>query len=71
MATTKKKSVAKKPVAKKKPAAKRPVVRSASAARRRPLISRSDEYSQLTWVLVCVWLVLIAIFVGTVVGQWG
>jgi len=65
--TTKKKTPARKPVAKKAPA-KKTAVRSASVGRRK-LITRSDEYTQLTWVLICVWLVLIAIFLGTVVGQ--
>ena len=74
MATTKKKAPVKKTASKKpvarKTAAKKPVVRSASTTRRK-LITRSDEYSQLTWVLICIWLVLIAIFLGTVIGQRG
>lgn len=77
MATTK----AKKPAAKRAPAkkapAKRPAARrtpakkaSASVARRM-LITRNDEYTQLTWILVSIWLVLIAIFLGVVIGKVG
>lgn len=75
MATTKakkastKKAPAKRPVAKRKTASKK-VVRSASPGKR-PLITRSNEYTQLTWVLIGIWLVLIAVFVGTVVGKMG
>lgn len=63
----------KKPVAKKKPASKKAVssktsVRTANA-RRRPFITRSDEYTQLTWILISIWLVLIAIFLGSVIKQ--
>lgn len=65
----KKKAPAKKPAAKRAPA-KKAASRSVSVSNRR-FITRSDEYTQLTWVLVCIWLVLIAIFLGTVVGQMG
>jgi hypothetical protein len=71
MAATKKKSAAKKTTA-KKPAKRAPArKKSVSSTGRRQFITRSDEYTQLTWVLICVWLVLIAIFLGTVVGQMG
>ncbi|HWT55728.1 MAG TPA: hypothetical protein VN031_01700 [Candidatus Microsaccharimonas sp.] len=69
MATTK----AKKPAAKKAPAkrtAAKKATNSRSSATRRFVMSRNDEYTQLTWVLVCIWLVLIAIFLATVIGHW-
>ena len=72
MATTKKKPAAKKAPAKKavvkKTSVKKKAVRSANTGRRQ-LITRSDEYTQLTWVLIAIWLILIAIFLGTVVGK--
>jgi hypothetical protein len=71
MATTKaKKPAAKKAPAKRKTAPKKAAVRSASTSRRR-FITRSDEYTQLTWILVSIWLVLIAIFLGSVIKQVG
>ncbi|MGH7241209.1 MAG: hypothetical protein ACREGB_02865 [Candidatus Saccharimonadales bacterium] len=69
MATTK----AKKPVAKKAPA-KKPAAKKTAVKRSSPSLltmNRNDEYTQLTWVLVCIWLVLIAIFLATVIGKWG
>ena len=66
MATTK----AKKPVAKKAPAKKKVAVRKASTSRRQ-LITRSDEYTQLTWILIAIWIILIAVFLGTVIKQVG
>jgi hypothetical protein len=74
MATaTKKKPAAKKKAPARKPAAKKaPAKRTSGAsASRRQFITRSDEYTQLTWVLICIWLVLVAIFLGTVVGKMG
>lgn len=65
-----KKTVATKKTAPKKSVASKPVTR-VTGARRGKLISGSEEYSQLTWVLICIWLVLIAIFLGTVVGKMG
>jgi hypothetical protein len=71
MATaTKKKPAAKKKAPAKKAPAKKAAVRSANVSNRR-FVTRSDEYTQLTWVLICIWLVLIAIFLGTVIGQMG
>jgi hypothetical protein len=74
MATaTKKKPAAKKKAPARKPAAKKAPVKKAAASSvsRRQFITRSDEYTQLTWVLICIWLVLVAIFLGTVVSKMG
>jgi hypothetical protein len=72
MATaTKKKPAAKKKAPAKKPVAKKAPAKRAASVSSRKFVTRSDEYTQLTWVLICIWLVLIAIFLGTVVGQMG
>jgi hypothetical protein len=83
MATKKKpaakKAPAKKPAVKKSSTKKAPVKKSSAksatvrsaAVSRRQFITRTDEYTQMTWILVSIWLILIAIFLGAVVGQMG
>lgn len=71
VATKTKKAPAKKPVA-KKPVGKKAAPKKSSSKLRvsRPtMVARRDEYTQLTWILICIWLVLIAVFLGTVAGQ--
>jgi hypothetical protein len=65
VATKAKKSTPKKaPV--KKASAKKAASKKATTGRR-SLITRSDEYTQLTWVLIAIWLILIAIFLSIVI----
>ncbi|MBC7581927.1 hypothetical protein H7097_03615 [Aeromicrobium sp.] len=56
----------------KKPIAPRAIGNTAKTQpTRRGRLTSSEEYSTATWILISIWLVLIAIFIGTFVGKSG